>query len=130
MTAARSQPAVVGGRLFVASESGDVFSLDAKTGCTYWAFHAQSGIRTAVSVGQYKGANGSAYAIYFTDGAATAYGVDANTGKQIWARKAERSSAGARDRPSIFMLPMDLTGCSSRTPKAVTARKSWWTSCP
>jgi len=103
VTAARSQPAVVGGRLFVASESGDVFSLDAKTGCTYWAFHAQSGIRTAVSVGQYKGANGSAYAIYFTDGAATAYGVDANTGKQIWARKADdHPQARATGSPTYF----------------------------
>jgi polyvinyl alcohol dehydrogenase (cytochrome) len=103
VTAARSQPAVVGGRLFVASESGDVFSLDAKTGCTYWAFHAQSGIRTAVYVGQYKGANGSAYAIYFTDGAATAYGVDANTGKQIWARKADdHPQARATGSPTYF----------------------------
>jgi polyvinyl alcohol dehydrogenase (cytochrome) len=103
VTAARSQPAVVGGRLFVASESGDVFSLDAKTGCTYWAFHAQSGIRTAVSVGQYKGASGSAYAIYFTDGAATAYGVDANSGKQIWARKADdHPQARATGSPTYF----------------------------
>ena len=90
VTAARSQPTVAGGRLFVASESGDVYSLNAKTGCTYWAFHAQSGIRTAVSVGQYKGANGAtAYAIYFTDGAAMAYAVDANTGKEIWKRKTD-----------------------------------------
>jgi polyvinyl alcohol dehydrogenase (cytochrome) len=103
VTAARSQPAVVGGRLFIASESGDVFSLDAKTGCTYWAFHAQSGIRTAVSVGQYKGANGSLYAIYFTDGAATAYGVDANTGKQIWARKTDdHPQARATGSPTYF----------------------------
>jgi polyvinyl alcohol dehydrogenase (cytochrome) len=90
VTAARSQPAVVGGRLFIASESGDVYSLNAKTGCTYWMFHAQSGIRAAVSVGQYKGANGaSSYGIYFADGAATAYGVDANTGKPIWTRKVD-----------------------------------------
>jgi polyvinyl alcohol dehydrogenase (cytochrome) len=103
VTAARSQPAVVGGRVFVASESGDVFSLDAKTGCTYWAFHAQSGIRTAVSVGQYKGTGSSAYAIYFTDGAATVYAVDANTGKQLWARKADdHPQARATGSPTYF----------------------------
>src|SRR5207244_11721071 len=81
VTAARAQPVVVGGRLFISSESGDVFALNAKTGCIYWAFHAQSGIRTAVSVGQYKtstGANG--WGVYFADGAANAYGVDATTG--------------------------------------------------
>jgi polyvinyl alcohol dehydrogenase (cytochrome) len=84
VTSVRAQPVVVGGRLFVASESGDVFSLNAKTGCTYWVFHAQSGVRTAPSVGAYKTASGaSGYAIYFADGAANAYGVDANTGKQI-----------------------------------------------
>ena len=87
VTSARAQPAVIGGRLFIGSESGDVFALNAKTGCTYWVFHAQSGIRAAVSVGQYKTAAGAnAYGIYFADGAANAYGVDANTGKQIWTR--------------------------------------------
>ena len=56
----------------------------------YWAYHAKSGIRTAVSVGQYKRAGGgTGYAIYFADGAANAYGVDANTGKEIWTRKVE-----------------------------------------
>ena len=54
VTSARAQPAVAGGRLFVASENGDVFALDAKTGCTYWTFHAQAGVRTAISVGPYK----------------------------------------------------------------------------
>ena len=57
-TAARAQPVVVGGRLFIGSESGDVFALNAKTGCTYWAFHAQSGIRAAVSVGAPSGGLG------------------------------------------------------------------------
>ena len=87
VTAARAQPVVAGGRLFVGSESGDVFALNAKTGCIYWVFHAQSGIRAAVSIGQYKTAAGAnSYGIYFTDGAANAYGVDANTGKQVWTR--------------------------------------------
>jgi len=33
VNSARSQPAVLGGRVFVASESGDVVALDAKRGC-------------------------------------------------------------------------------------------------
>jgi polyvinyl alcohol dehydrogenase (cytochrome) len=85
VTSARAQPTVAGGRLFISSESGDVFALNPKTGCIYWSFHAQSGIRAAVSVGQYKTASGaSAWGAYFADGAANAYGVDATTGKQIW----------------------------------------------
>ena len=31
------QPAVVGGRVFVGSYSGNVYSLDAATGCIYWS---------------------------------------------------------------------------------------------
>ena len=34
VTQARSQPAVAGGRLFMASDSGVVYALDPKSGCT------------------------------------------------------------------------------------------------
>ncbi len=88
VSSARSQPAVLGGRVFVGSESGDVFALDAKTGCTHWSYHAQAGIRTAVTVAPYKPANGpSGFAVFFADGTASAYAVDAATGKEIWTRK-------------------------------------------
>lgn len=86
---ARSQPAVVGDVLFVASTAGDVYALNAKTGCTYWDFHAQTGVRTALSVGPYKGPGGSGMAVYFADLGALAYGVDAKTGKQIWSTKVD-----------------------------------------
>jgi len=95
VNSARSQPAVLGGRVFVASESGDVVALDAKRGCTYWTYHAQAGIRTAVSVGPYQSANANGrvlsagFAVYFSDGSATAYAVDATTGKEIWHRKVD-----------------------------------------
>ena len=90
VSSARSQPAVLGNRVFVGSESGDIFALDAKTGCTYWSYHAQAGLRTALSVGPYKPANGPAgFAVFFADGTASAYAVDAATGKEIWARKVD-----------------------------------------
>jgi polyvinyl alcohol dehydrogenase (cytochrome) len=87
---ARSQPAIAGGRLFVAAETGMVYALDAKTGCTYWTFKAQTGVRTAISVGPRQP---SGYAIYFVDLSATAYALDANTGQQIWTRKVEDHAA-------------------------------------
>lgn len=89
-TSARSQPAVAGGRLFVAAETGNVYALDAKTGCTYWTFKAQNGVRTSISVGP---RSPSGYAIYFVDLVANAYAVDAATGQQIWVRKVEDNPA-------------------------------------
>jgi len=84
--AARTQPVVVGGRVFTASESGDVFSLDARTGCTHWVYRAQAAVRTAMTVAPY-GTGSVRYAVYFGDGRATAYAVDADTGRELWTRK-------------------------------------------
>jgi polyvinyl alcohol dehydrogenase (cytochrome) len=86
-TSAWSQPTVFGGRLFVGSHNGTVFSLDAKTGCIYWTYSAKSSVRSAVTVGPRNGARG--YAAYFGDTAANAYAVDAATGKEIWFRKVD-----------------------------------------
>jgi polyvinyl alcohol dehydrogenase (cytochrome) len=88
-SSARAQPAVVGGRVFVGSENGDLYALDAKTGCTHWTYHAQAGIRTAVSVGPYAGGGASGFAAYFADGGATAYAIDAATGKELWRRRVD-----------------------------------------
>src|SRR4051812_23063643 len=89
VSAARAQPAIAGGRLFVASENGEVHALDPKTGCTHWTFKAQAGVRTALSVGAYKAAGRSGYAVFFGDSKANVYAVDANTGQQIWTRRAD-----------------------------------------
>jgi polyvinyl alcohol dehydrogenase (cytochrome) len=104
VNSARAQPAVVGDRVFVGSESGDVLALNAKTGCTYWRYHAQAGIRTAVSVGPYKRAAGQAgYAVYFADGTPAAYAVDANSGQELWSRKLDdHIFARATGSPTLY----------------------------
>jgi polyvinyl alcohol dehydrogenase (cytochrome) len=104
VNSARAQPTIVGDRVFVGSESGDVLALNAKTGCTYWRYHAQAGIRTAVSVGPYKGANGqNGFAVYFADGTPSAYAVDANTGREIWSRKLDdHIYARATGSPTLY----------------------------
>ena len=102
VNSARAQPAVIGDRVFVGSESGDVLALNAKTGCTYWRYHAQAGIRTAVSVGPYKRAGQSGYAVYFADGTPSAYAVDANTGQELWSRKLDdHTFARATGSPTL-----------------------------
>jgi polyvinyl alcohol dehydrogenase (cytochrome) len=104
VSSARTQPAVVGGRLFVASENGQVHSLDAKTGCTYWSFKAQAGVVTALTVGSYRtGSGNTGHAVYFGDRKANAYGVDADSGLQIWVRKVdEHPSAAITGAPTYF----------------------------
>ena len=103
VNSARAQPAVVGGRVYVGSESGDVFALNARTGCTYWQYHAKAGIRTAVSVGPYKAGGAGGFAVYFADVNATAYAVDANTGKELWSRKLDdHTYAAATGSPTFY----------------------------
>ncbi|HVZ24398.1 MAG TPA: PQQ-binding-like beta-propeller repeat protein, partial [Vicinamibacterales bacterium] len=65
---------------------GDVYALDVDTGCTYWRYHAKTGIRTAVSLGPYRAGGATRYAAYFSDEGAWAYAVDAETGREIWTR--------------------------------------------
>ncbi|HLG59596.1 MAG TPA: PQQ-binding-like beta-propeller repeat protein [Vicinamibacterales bacterium] len=89
VTSARAQPTIAGGRLFVASENSEVHALDPKTGCTYWTYKAQGGVRSALAVGPYKNGARSGQAVFFGDSRANAYAVDANTGQQIWVRKVD-----------------------------------------
>ena len=96
VASSRAQPAVVGGRLFAASENAEVQALDPKTGCRYWVFNAQAGVRTALSVGPYKTADGkSGDAVYFGDTRGNAYAIDAATGKQLWISNVDEHPAAA-----------------------------------
>lgn len=90
VTSARAQPALVGNRLFVASDSGDVHALDPKTGCAYWSFRAQATVRTALLVAPYTPASGgNAWALFFGDLRANAYALDASTGQVLWVRQVD-----------------------------------------
>ena len=58
VTMARSQPTVVGNRVFIATLTGAVYSLDRDTGCTQWGFKAGAGVRSGVALGEINGAPG------------------------------------------------------------------------
>jgi polyvinyl alcohol dehydrogenase (cytochrome) len=75
---------LVGGRLFLGSPSGKVYSLDAATGCIHWYFQA-AGMRTAVHVERV----GSQYLAFFGDNSATVYALNATTGKLLWKTKVD-----------------------------------------
>ena len=78
------QPTVAGGRVFIGVDSGAVYSLDAATGCVYWSFQADGGVRNAIDIGPVKGTGPAKYALYFGDVLANLYSVDASTGKLRW----------------------------------------------
>src|SRR5438874_646067 len=50
-TTAFGTPTVYGGRVFVGSADGAVYSLNAQSGCIYWTYKANDGVRTAVIIG-------------------------------------------------------------------------------
>jgi polyvinyl alcohol dehydrogenase (cytochrome) len=94
------QPTVVGGRIFVGSNNGTVYSLDAKTGCVYWTFRASSQVRSPVTVAPFgKGQ----YAAYFGDGQTNMYAVNAQTGEQLWKTKIDdHKLAGITGGPQVY----------------------------
>src|ERR1700678_1655343 len=83
------QPAVAAGRVFVGSDIGYAYSLDAKTGCVYWSYQAQGNVRGGPSVGPVKGHAGVKYAVFFGDAHANIYAVDAQTGTELWTKKVD-----------------------------------------
>ena len=82
---AASQPTVVGGRLFVGSDSGDVYSLDAGSGCIYWSYNGGALVRNGVKIAQVNGK----YVAFFGDARANEHAVDVETGKGLWKVKVE-----------------------------------------
>jgi len=96
---ARSQPAVASGRIFFGTATGDVYSLDAHTGCIYWTTKIEGGIRSALVIGLTKRAKHTA--VYFGAGQ-NAYALDAATGKQLWkVRIAEHFASFITAAPSL-----------------------------
>jgi polyvinyl alcohol dehydrogenase (cytochrome) len=94
-----AQPTVAGGRVFVGSQNGTVYALDAASGCIRWTFSAHGGVRTAIAVGSI----GARAAVFFGDTAAHAYAVDADSGAQIWMRKVEdHPLARITGSPTLF----------------------------
>ena len=82
-----SQATLAGGRLFVGSWGGKVYSLDAATGCVHWFFEAQRGVRAAISLGRIQTPAGPRDAAFIGDTGANVYAVEASTGELLWQTK-------------------------------------------
>ncbi|HJZ70402.1 MAG TPA: PQQ-binding-like beta-propeller repeat protein [Vicinamibacterales bacterium] len=84
-TQAYGNPTIVAGRVFVGSDNGTVYALDAGSGCIIWSFKAEGGVRSAPTVGPI----GRRFAVYFGDLKANVFAVDASTGELIWKKQAD-----------------------------------------
>ena len=86
---ADAQPTIAGGRVFVGSQSGNVYSLSAATGCIHWFFQAAAPVRAAVTIGRIDTRSGRRYAAFIGDRAANVYAVDVADGKLLWKTKVD-----------------------------------------
>lgn len=81
-----TQAAVLGGRIFIGGPAGGIYALDAKTGCAYWKFETEGEVRGAIQA--YKRDDGKLMLIA-GDRKAAVYGIDADSGTQLWKDKPE-----------------------------------------
>jgi polyvinyl alcohol dehydrogenase (cytochrome) len=99
VTNARGQPAIWGGRVFVGTLAGDLYALDAATGCVHWGFKATAGIRSGVVIGEADGVP----AVFFGDRSAVMYAVNAESGELLWkTRPVEHLLASATASPQFY----------------------------
>ncbi|HEX4137955.1 MAG TPA: PQQ-binding-like beta-propeller repeat protein [Bryobacteraceae bacterium] len=85
---AQGTPTVFGGRVFVGDANGVVYSLDARSGCTYWTFAATGGVRNSPVL------DNAGRSVYFGDLKGNVYALDAANGQQRWKTRADENPMG------------------------------------
>ncbi len=100
---ANAHPAYAGGRVFIGSPGGKVYSLNASTGCIHWYLDAGIQVRTAIAIGRIQTGAGPVYAAFFGDFKANAWAVEAATGKVLWKTKVDDFPvAGITGSPVLY----------------------------
>ncbi|HVW71165.1 MAG TPA: PQQ-binding-like beta-propeller repeat protein, partial [Steroidobacteraceae bacterium] len=97
-----SQPTVASGRVFFASDNAAVYSVDAKTGCSYWSFHADTGVRSAPIVAPIKGHGAAKYAVYVASTRGAVFAIDAQNGKLLWKTQPGDPRDGITGSPAYY----------------------------
>jgi polyvinyl alcohol dehydrogenase (cytochrome) len=97
---ARSRPTFAYGALYVGSQNGAVYALDAKSGCIRWTFTTTAEVRTSVVVPR---TPGKAKRAYFGDIIGRVYAVDALTGHELWRQRVDdHPSATVTGSPVVY----------------------------
>jgi polyvinyl alcohol dehydrogenase (cytochrome) len=95
----RSQPAVYRGRVFVGSQDGSVYSLDAAAGCVHWITTVEAEVRSGIMVAE----SGGRPVVFFGDSSGNYYALEAATGKKVWKlRPEEHPATKATGTPVLY----------------------------
>jgi polyvinyl alcohol dehydrogenase (cytochrome) len=120
-TRAFAQPTVVGGRIFLGSQGHRVYSLNASSGCIYWVADADYAVRSAITIGR----QGGRWTAYFGDQHASAYAMDAMTGKILWkTRVNDHPLALTTGAPTLFEGRLYVPASSAEEGAAAEANYS------
>ena len=93
-------PSVIGGRVYVGTDTGSIISLDAKTGCTYWATKSGMSGKSAVTVALSKTGELLAYFIGPNGGV---HAVRASDGSEVWSAKVDQNpQAASGESPKLY----------------------------
>jgi polyvinyl alcohol dehydrogenase (cytochrome) len=72
-----AQATIAGGRVFVGSPGGGVYSISAASGCIHWFYQAAAGVRSAINIAHVGTRD-------LGDQTGNAYALDAATGTVVW----------------------------------------------
>jgi polyvinyl alcohol dehydrogenase (cytochrome) len=93
MIRASSQPLIAGGALFVGSQDGTAYALDARTGCVRWSYHGGGEIRGAFVIAPWQKRPAAAPTLYFGDNFGYVHALDAVTGALRWKLRVDDHAA-------------------------------------
>jgi polyvinyl alcohol dehydrogenase (cytochrome) len=119
---AYAQPAIAGGRVFVGSQGGMIYSLSADTGCVHWFYPASAAVRTGITIARIQPASVTpAYAAFFGDQSGNAYALNAATGAQLWKTKVDDYPLARITGSPVFYNGRLYVGVASGEELAATA---------
>ncbi len=115
---------VVDGRVFVSSNAGYVYALNAESGCIQWSYKSPAVVRSGITIGPLKPGSTRLVA-FFGDIRGFAYALDATTGELIWRSPADnhplaRVTANPRLFEGRLYVPLaSLEEDESRSPQHI-----------
>ena len=98
-------PTVLGGTIFIGSAGGAVQALSTESGCVKWLYQSSGPVRS----GPVAVPNGKTHVLVFSDLTGWVYGLEAETGRQLWKKKVEThdtarlSGTAAVDNGIVFV---------------------------